>query len=98
VDHRVSDHTSILTLIEWRWGLAPLTARDASQDVQNLASVLDFGNPDPDVLALPRPPTPAPAPCPSGTVQTVGDVTGIETPEFAGLLDSPLIAGWPIYP
>ena len=23
------DHTSVLKFIEWRWGLAPLTARDA---------------------------------------------------------------------
>ena len=34
------DHTSILSMIEWRWGLEPLTARDASAN--NIAQVLDF--------------------------------------------------------
>ena len=36
------DHTSILKLIEWRWNLRPLTARDASSDVGNLAFALDL--------------------------------------------------------
>lgn len=40
VAHDVYDHTSILKLIEWRWGLEPLTARDAAAN--NLASALDF--------------------------------------------------------
>jgi phospholipase C len=34
------DHTSILKLIEWRWGLQPLSVRDASAN--NLAAALDF--------------------------------------------------------
>jgi phospholipase C len=34
------DHTSILKMIEWRWGLEPLTVRDASAN--NLAEALDF--------------------------------------------------------
>jgi len=38
------DHTSVLRMIEWRWGLAPLTVRD--QTANNLAEVLDFGKPD----------------------------------------------------
>ncbi|HEV7526569.1 MAG TPA: alkaline phosphatase family protein [Acidimicrobiia bacterium] len=40
VAHNVYDHTSILKLIEWRFGLAPLTKRDAA--ARNLAEVLDF--------------------------------------------------------
>src|SRR5207302_490103 len=43
VSHRVYDHTSILKLIEWRWGLAPLSLRDAT--AHNLAEVLDFSRP-----------------------------------------------------
>jgi phospholipase C len=31
VDHRVADYTAILKLIETRFGLAPLTNRDAAQ-------------------------------------------------------------------
>jgi phospholipase C len=40
VDHTVYDHTSILRLIEWRFGLAPLAVRDAH--ATNLANALDF--------------------------------------------------------
>jgi phospholipase C len=53
VAHNVYDHTSILKMIEWRFGLAPLTTRDAQ--ARNLAEVLDFahapnlGAPDWDV-------------------------------------------------
>jgi phospholipase C len=40
VDHGVYDHTSILKLIEWRWGLPALAVRDAA--ARNLALALDF--------------------------------------------------------
>ncbi len=43
VAHGVYDHTSILKLIEWRWGLAPLSPRDSAAN--NLAEVLDFSGP-----------------------------------------------------
>ncbi len=40
VTHGVYDHTSILKLVEWRWGLEPLSVRDAQAN--NIASALDF--------------------------------------------------------
>ncbi|WP_433593597.1 alkaline phosphatase family protein [Nocardia sp. CA-145437] len=47
VAHQVYDHTSVLKAIEWRWGLQPLTPRDAA--ARNIAEVLDFtGAPNPD--------------------------------------------------
>jgi phospholipase C len=59
VCREVFDHTSILKLIEWRWGLEPLTARDASQDIGNLAAALDLSmNP------VPAPELPEPAATP----------------------------------
>lgn len=58
VSTSVFDHTSVLKLIEWRWGLAPLTPRDASDDVLNLACALDFEQPDASVPALPQPDSP----------------------------------------
>lgn len=64
VNPLIYDHTSILKLIEWRWSLAPLGARDASYDVYNLAFALDFSHPQFDVPALPSPETPVVAPCP----------------------------------
>jgi phospholipase C len=63
VNSQTYDHTSILKLIEWRWNLQPLTARDASADVRNLAFALDFANPDPSVPLLPMPEPPQPDLC-----------------------------------
>ncbi len=40
VAHGLYDHASVLKLIEWRFGLAPLTVRDAKAN--NLATALDF--------------------------------------------------------
>ncbi|HTI27185.1 MAG TPA: alkaline phosphatase family protein [Kutzneria sp.] len=50
VAHGLYDHTSILKMIEWRFGLSPLTVRDAAAN--NLAEVLDFANPP--QLSAPR--------------------------------------------
>jgi phospholipase C len=64
VNHLVFDHTSILKLIEWRWGLAPLTPRDASSDINNLAHALNFSTPVTSVPTLPKPSVPFfPEPC-----------------------------------
>lgn len=64
VNHTVFDHTSILKLIEWRWGLAPLTPRDASSDVGNLASALNLAAPVTSLPTLPKPSVPFfPEPC-----------------------------------
>jgi phospholipase C len=68
VASQVFDHTSILKLIEWRWNLRPLTARDASADVGNLVSVLDFANPDTSLPDLPMPAEPVVVPCQLQTV------------------------------
>jgi phospholipase C len=54
VAHRVYDHTSILKMIEWRWGLQPLTLRDAH--ARNLAEVLDFGGRNLDAPSWDVPP------------------------------------------
>jgi len=60
----VFDHTSVLKLIEWRWALAPLTPRDASNDINNLAYAMNLGQPDAVVPTLPAPQAPLlAAPC-----------------------------------
>ena len=58
---RTYDHTSVLKAIEWRFGLAPLTTRDAH--ARNLAEVLDFTHPP--NLAAPSVSVPpvVPVPC-----------------------------------
>ena len=64
INSTVFDHTSVLKLIEWRWGLAPLTPRDASSDISNLANALNFSSPDATVPSLPAPQAPLiAAPC-----------------------------------
>jgi phospholipase C len=96
------DHTSILKLIEWRFGLDPLTARDASSDVANLARTLKFKHPDNTVPPLPAPAPPPPSPCVSSaeavsrarSAETAsGDATDSRNP-WPGLRDSGLLAGW----
>jgi phospholipase C len=42
IAHGVYDHTSILRLVEWRWGLKPLSVRD--REANNLANELDFSH------------------------------------------------------
>src|SRR5215831_9830945 len=55
VNHTVFDHTSVLKLIEWRWKLQPLAPRDASPQIGNFATEMDFSSPNPAVPSLPRP-------------------------------------------
>jgi phospholipase C len=43
VSHAEYDHTSILRLIEWRWGLNALSVRDAQ--AANIGVELDFDHP-----------------------------------------------------
>ena len=50
VDNTVYDHTSPLAFIEWRWGIEPLTERDANAN--NLTNAFDFSQ-DPREPKLP---------------------------------------------
>jgi phospholipase C len=63
IDSLLYDHTSVLKLIEWRWQLEPLTARDASNEIANLAHALDLNNLDTSLPNLPFIPTPPWEPC-----------------------------------
>ena len=63
VAHDVYDHTSILKLIEWRWGLEPLSARDAA--ATNLATALDFSRRSLASRQIVVPPLVAGAACPA---------------------------------
>jgi phospholipase C len=68
INSMLYDHTSVLKLIEWRWGLEPLTARDASDEVANLASALNFSVQDASVPALPMIAEPPVESCTSSVV------------------------------
>ncbi len=60
IDSALYDHTSVLKFIEWRYNLPPLTSRDASSEIGNLAQALNFSQPDYSVPALPSSPSPIP--------------------------------------
>jgi len=92
INSSLYEHTSVLKLIEWRYGLKPLTARDASNQIANLALALDFANPNTAVPSVPIIKPPVPTPCGGGGVLT----TGNESYDFYELLKSPLMAGWPL--
>jgi len=62
VDHGTYDHTSILKLIEWRFGLPALSVRDAA--ARNLAAALDFSRRDLSAPTFRVPRFTTSAPCP----------------------------------
>jgi phospholipase C len=67
VAHGTYDHTSVLRMIEWRFGLPALTVRDAA--AANLAEALNFAAP-PNLTAPPYSVPPAvSAPCGTGTAK-----------------------------
>jgi phospholipase C len=98
------DHTSVLKLIEWRWQLQPLTARDASNDIANLALALNFVSQDSSLPALPVIHGPSKGACANDSDASKGASTlrkyakGIdnESLDFHLLLKSELTKGWPI--
>ncbi len=59
------EHCSILRMIEWRWGLAPMTARDAH--AKNLADALDFSTRREAATLPPAPSASSPA-CPNPSI------------------------------
>lgn len=105
VTHGFYDHTSVLKMIEWRWGLAPLTQRDASNastDPGNLANVLNFRKPNlkvPAAIPVLAPFVPkgcAPAATANLTAKDEGlaALAGIDAPgreDWAGLKASGLV-------
>jgi phospholipase C len=84
VSSTLYDHTSILRLVEWRWGLQPLTVRDATAN--NLAEVLDFGARNLAAPAYAVPPGPFGSPCGGPPVPN----------EWAALAALASSTGWPV--
>jgi phospholipase C len=95
VNSTVFDHTSILKLIEWRWGLAPLTARDASDDIGNLGAVLNFGTPNNAVPSLPHPSMPPATPCSATSLLAPSTPTARQS-VWSELANSNLLKGWQV--
>jgi len=89
------DHTSVLKLIEWRWGVRPLTKRDASAEIGNLAASLDFSNPNPAVPSLPQPAPPPSSPCSLLSAFTLSQ-TQSTGQSWAKLRESAKRQGWKV--
>ncbi|MBB5064650.1 alkaline phosphatase family protein [Granulicella mallensis] len=92
IDSNLYDHTSVLKLIEWRYNLPPLTSRDASNDIANLALALNFTSPGNAVApALPVIVPPIPTPC--GLFELASEIDN-ESYDFFKLLVSDLVDDW----
>jgi phospholipase C len=93
VSHDVYDHTSILRMIEWRWGLKPLTPRDAA--ARNIAETLDFSQHlvDAPVFAVPDF---TPVACTASNEGTTADSAEkrAEAAEWPALRKMALSHGW----
>jgi phospholipase C len=92
VDSTVYDHTAILKLIQWRWGLSPLTLRDASPAIGNPVAHFNFSSPDTSIPQLPQTSTVPGLPC-----FLKGLTQKAQTPpatEFAGLRQTQFVRDW----
>jgi len=95
VANSLFDHTSVLKFIEWRWQLSPLTPRDASSEITNLAQALDFNHPNFSVPQLPQPPAPPAVPCsPLQPVKPTASLLAEDEEGWTGLLRSGLLDSW----
>lgn len=93
VDSVVSDHTAPLKLVEWRYGLKPLTRRDAAS--RNLAATFDFATPNPTPPSFTPVLDPGPHLCGSTPEPSTGG-TAHDDVFWAELRDLSRRAGWDI--
>jgi phospholipase C len=99
VNHNLYDHTSVLKMIEWRWGLEPMTQRDASRDPSdpgNLATVLNFARPQTKVPKLPVLPPFTPTACaaPTTTTEQPGITPAAYRPNWNAFMASDTYSAW----
>lgn len=102
VDSTVYDHTAVLKLIEWRWGLSPLTLRDASSKIGNPVANFNFSSPNASIPPLPQVGAVPGLPCllkglASGAESVSVGRSGPST-EFRALHESPLVRDWLNHP
>ncbi len=86
----VFEHSAIPKLVEWRFGLSPLTPRDAASN--NIAGVLDFHHPRAEPPTIVVPPDPGPQPC--GPELTAAAATTSDEATWEELAATPLMRSW----
>ncbi len=101
VSSSVFDHTSILKMIEWRFGLRPLQPRDAS--ARNLATALDFRSRNPSAASeVPTLTDPGPHLCQGDNSIGADSVAGAGMANseafWEELAHSSLMRGWDAVP
>ncbi len=102
VNHAVFDHTSVLKMVESVFGVRPLAARETSNDVGNLLSVINFNNRPASAPALPLPQPVAPQTLCASSITTPGTATPLvrtdsEANGFQQLHDAAIRRGWRVY-
>jgi len=110
VNHTLFDHTSILKLMEWRWGLNALTARDASPLIGNPATLMNFITPSRSVPLLPTPSPVFSTPCFGGGIfspnaepvapasATAPGASGQSATEWGQLAQTSMVRQWLQHP
>ena len=98
VDSAVYDHTAALKLIEWRWGLSPLTLRDASAAIGNPVASFDLSSPNATVPELPEVHGVPALPCflrgLAGRNEAAAPQPTPAATEFRGLQESQFVRDW----
>ncbi len=102
VNSALYDHTAALKLIEWRWGLQPLTARDGSAAINNPALSFNFASPVAQVPALPQVNPVFAPPCFEGGIFSSAEPAGRpqtapaagKPNEFTALANSEAVRNW----
>lgn len=98
VNHTVFDHTSVLKMIESIWNVPPVAARETSNDVGNLLSVLGSQQ-QTAVPALPNPGYVVPSSlCASSTNPSGSSSSPDDEPTvFLAMINSGMLTGFPGY-
>jgi phospholipase C len=100
VNHTVFDHTSVLKMIESVFNVQPLAARETSDTVGNLLSVIDLNHKPKSAPALPRPQPVVPQKICQSSINPGG---GLVRPDddansFVRLAQAAAARGWRVYP
>lgn len=99
VNHTVFDHTSVLKMIESVFGVEPLAARETSNDVGNLLSVINLNRQPKAAPVLPQPQPVTPQKICLSSINPGGGLArgGDEPNSFQRLEQAALERGWPVY-
>jgi hypothetical protein len=102
VNHTVFDHTSVLKMIESVFGVRPLAARETSNDVGNLLSVINFNNQRASAPVLPLPQPVAPQTLCASSITMLGTAIPLvrsdsEPHGFQRLQEAAVRRDWRIY-